>query len=100
LIFGLWADAIMSTGPTLDFPPMSRTIQWSAPCPFPARGVLAKTMGMWRIDDPAEFERRLQEAVAPDRADHRVLGLGGHAELDQLTADTEGSVLGQQGAMV
>jgi hypothetical protein len=32
--------------------------------PLPARGVLAKAMGMWRIDDPAEFERRLQEAVA------------------------------------
>jgi hypothetical protein len=32
--------------------------------PLPTRGVLAKAMGMWRIDDPAEFERRLQEAVA------------------------------------
>jgi hypothetical protein len=32
--------------------------------PLPARGVLARAMGMWRIDDPAEFERRLQEAVA------------------------------------
>ncbi|HZQ49794.1 MAG TPA: hypothetical protein VFB69_05765 [Candidatus Dormibacteraeota bacterium] len=34
--------------------------------PLPTRGVLAKAMGMWRIDDPAEYERRLQEAVGFD----------------------------------
>lgn len=34
--------------------------------PLPARGVLARGLGMWRIRDPAEFERTQRRAVATE----------------------------------